>query len=112
MYYSTTCPSPIGTLTLAGSENGLAGLWIEGQKYFGHSISGEMIRKDNLEIFKTARDWLDRYFDGRRPSVKELPISPAGSGFRRDVWDLLRDSLRNRHYLRGCRQKTCRADGA
>ena len=41
MYYSTTCPSPIGTLTLAGSENGLAGLWIEGQKYFGHSISGD-----------------------------------------------------------------------
>lgn len=89
MYYSTTCPSPIGTLTLAGRENSLAGLWIEGQKYFGHSISGEMIRKDNLEIFKMTRDWLDRYFDGRRPSVKELPISPAGSCFRRDVWDLL-----------------------
>ena len=89
MYYSTTCTSPIGTLTLASSGDSLAGLWIEGQKYFGQSIPEEMTRKDELEIFELTRRWLDRYFTGRQPSVHELPLSPAGSDFRKDVWDLL-----------------------
>ena len=35
MMYRTTIPSPVGLLTLASDGQALAGLWLEGQKYFG-----------------------------------------------------------------------------
>ena len=31
MYYSTTCPSPVGIITLASDGEKLAGLWLEGR---------------------------------------------------------------------------------
>ena len=34
MNYITTCPSPVGMLTLTSDGEALTGLWIEGQKYF------------------------------------------------------------------------------
>lgn len=33
-YASCTYDSPVGALTLAAGEEGLKGLWLEGQKYF------------------------------------------------------------------------------
>ena len=33
-YASCTYDSPVGMLTLAASEEGLKGLWLNGQKYF------------------------------------------------------------------------------
>lgn len=34
MIYTTCYDSPLGKLTLAGKNNKLIGLWIEGQKHF------------------------------------------------------------------------------
>ena len=31
----TTCQTPLGPVTMACSQEGLTGLWFEGQKYFG-----------------------------------------------------------------------------
>ena len=42
MYYSTYYSSPLGPLTLASDGEHLAGLWLEGQKYFGDTVSGDM----------------------------------------------------------------------
>lgn len=91
MYYSTTCPSPVGTLTLAcdGSGENLVGLWIEGQKYHGGSIAEAMLPRDGMKIFAAARRWLDRYFAGERPAPHELLLAPAGSRFRQEVWEIL-----------------------
>lgn len=36
-----------------------------------------------------TKKWLDRYFAGERPSVTELRLAPEGSGFRREVWEML-----------------------
>ncbi|MCI8554818.1 MAG: methylated-DNA--[protein]-cysteine S-methyltransferase [Clostridiales bacterium] len=91
MYYSTTCPSPVGMLTLASDGEHLTGLWIAGQKYFGGTLAPHMTVKDDLEAFAAARSWLDRYFRGERPSVKELSLRPAGGEFRQMVWRLLRE---------------------
>ncbi len=89
MYYSTTCPSPVGRITLASDGKDLAGLWLEGQKYHGDTISGQMAEKDDLPIFEAAKKWLDRYFAGEKPAVSELPMAPIGGEFRRGVWDIL-----------------------
>ena len=89
MYYSAQYASPVGMLTLCAQENRLAGLWLEGQKYFGASSSGEMVPNENAPVLLQARKWLDRYFAGEAPSPTELPLSPMGTPFRRTVWKLL-----------------------
>ncbi len=91
MYYSTTYPSPIGSLTLACDGENLVGLWMEGQKYHGGTISEVMIEKDNLPILNDTKNWLDRYFIGQRPAISELPLAPIGSDFRQEVWRILCD---------------------
>ncbi|MDR2729047.1 MAG: hypothetical protein LBB56_07925 [Chitinispirillales bacterium] len=51
MYYSTTYTSPIGTLTLACDDGGnLIGLWIDGQKYHGNVIFGQMTGKKEMPV--------------------------------------------------------------
>lgn len=89
MYYSTTYLSPVGTMTLACDGRNLAGLWIEGQKYHGESISGTMTEDNNLPIFAAAKKWLDRYFAGKKPAISELSLAPAGGAFRQGVWSIL-----------------------
>lgn len=88
MYRSTRYDSPVGRLTLCCCEDKLSGLWIEGQKYFGGSVSGEMVPGE-APVLDQARGWLDRYFAGERPDAGELPLAPAGSPFRQMVWRLL-----------------------
>lgn len=46
---------------LASGGGRLAGLWLEGQKYVGDTVSGDMEERDGLPVFAAARDWLDRY---------------------------------------------------
>ena len=89
MYYSTTYPSLVGLITLACKDDMLVGLWIEGQKYHGSSIYESMIGKDDLPVFSAAKKWLDKYFDGVKPGVSELPLAPEGSEFRLAVWKIL-----------------------
>ncbi len=89
MYFSTTCPSPVGLITLASDGTRLAGLWLEGQKYHGGALSGVMAEKKDLPVFGAARAWLDRYFAGEKPAVSELQLAPVGSEFRQGVWRIL-----------------------
>lgn len=89
MIYITYYASPIGKLVLACKEGVLIGLWMEGQKYFMSNFVDEIEENDNVEPFTKVKEWLERYFNNERPSVKELPLSPQGSEFRKDVWDIL-----------------------
>lgn len=88
-YFETNYASPIGALTLASEGERLVGLWLEGQKYFGGSMPGKMIHKDDLPVFSSAKNWLDRYFAGRQPDPSELPLAPIGGEFRQEVWKIL-----------------------
>ena len=89
MYYSTTHPSPEGTITLACQDNKLVGLWLEGQKYFGDTIPENMREKDDIPVFHDAKKWLDRYFAGEKPEISQLSMAPIGGEFRQMVWDIL-----------------------
>ena len=90
MYYSTTYPSPIGTLTLACDGRNLVGLWVKGQKYFGDTIPEAMVERDDIPVFDAAKKWLDKYFAGEKPKISELPLAPIGGEFRQGVWKILR----------------------
>ena len=91
MYYTTAYSSPIGVLTLACDGERLVGLWMEGQKYYGGSISEAMIPKEDIPVLADAVKWLEQYFAGDKPSVSDLPLAPIGSEFRQGVWSLLRE---------------------
>ena len=91
MYFFIEYQSPLGMLTIASAGDNIVGLWMEGQKYFGGTLSGDMEKKDDLFVFKTVEDWLDRYFAGEKPSISELPLCPKGGEFRQGVWEILRE---------------------
>lgn len=93
MYYFVMKESPLGPLTMESDGEHLTGLWIEGQKYFGGREKEEQWRQTRQEkelpVFEQTRDWLLRYFAGKRPLPSELPLAPEGSEFRQSIWKLL-----------------------
>ena len=81
--------SPLGDILLASKDNKLIGLWIEGQKYFLSSIKEEIQENSNDGVLLATKSWLDRYFNGQKPNIDELNLSPIGSDFRQAVRKIL-----------------------
>lgn len=88
MYCCITYQSPIGPLLLVSESENLIGLWMYNQKYFCPLKEKPVENKENA-VLKQAAEWLDRYFNGEKPDIAELSLAPAGSEFRREVWDIL-----------------------
>ena len=91
MYFRTDYPSPIGLLTLAADGNALVGLWLENQKYFAAGFEKHLIPGDELPVFRDAKAWLDAYFAGLTPDIRNLPLAPEGSAFQHSVWEVLKE---------------------
>lgn len=89
MIYTSTYTSPIGDILLASQNNKLIGLWFKGQKYYMNSLKEEIEEKNDEETLMKSKKWLDRYFKGEKPSIKELSLNPDGSEFRKKVWQIL-----------------------
>ena len=88
MYYSTEYNSIIGPLMVVCDDQNIVGLWMIRQKYFC-PLKEQPVKNDNHPLLLQAREWLDRYFDGKKPEISELPLAPIGSGFRQEVWEIL-----------------------
>ena len=78
-----------GKILLAIKDNKLIGLWIDGQKYFLGNLKEEMQEKEDEIIFVKTKKWLDRYFNGEKPKICELDLTPMGSDFAKNVWKFL-----------------------
>lgn len=89
MFYFTKYNSDIGILTIASDGQNIIGLWIDGQKHFLGTINKEPIQKDDLDVFKSCKKWLDKYFAKEQPFPYKLPLKPIGSNFRQFVWKCL-----------------------
>lgn len=89
MIYTSTYTSPIGDILLASQNNELIGLWFKGQKYYMNSLKEEIEEKNDEKTLMKAKKWLDKYFKGEKPSIKELSLNPDGSEFRKKVWQIL-----------------------
>lgn len=89
MYHTTDYDAPIGKLTLASTEDELIGLWVKGQKYFGSLIQEKSVSPVTVQALEDAKSWLDRYFEGKKPDPRELPLAFMGSSFRQEVWRIL-----------------------
>ena len=84
----TRYASPLGTIFLAADNGALAGLWLEGQKYFAATLDEAAVERDDLPVFRQAAAWLDAYF-AKQPLPDLPPLAPKGSDFRQAVWKLL-----------------------
>lgn len=87
MQFTNKYKSPLGEITLASDGKSLTGVWFDGQKYFGYTLSPKTEDKQ-LPIFEKAKEWLDGYFGGSEPKFA-LPIKIDGSAFRMAVWEIL-----------------------
>ena len=87
MQYTTSYRSPLGGILLAADEAGLTGLWFEGQKYFALRLDPDH-REQETPILEQAKRWLDAYFSGREPDFS-VPLHMMGTGFQKEVWELL-----------------------
>lgn len=87
-YTSCIYESPVGRLTLAAGDDGLKGLWIEGQKYFLGTLDAP-IKEEANEHLEQACAWLDDYFAGKKPALDRLALAPIGTAFRQTIWQLL-----------------------
>lgn len=88
MTYTTHYDSPLGGILLAADENGLNGLWFDGEKYYADHLPSGHIEQET-EILTLTKSWLDIYFTGSEPGFMP-PLHPIGSPFRQEVWELLR----------------------
>ncbi len=79
--------SPLGGITLASDGTALAGLWFDGQKYFGDTLSAEH-REGALPVFAQTVRWLDCYFSGKDPGFTP-PLVMRTTPFRKTVWEIL-----------------------
>lgn len=78
------CDSPLGTIILAATSRGLAGLLFEGQRHMPDS-SGWPDAPDH-PLLRRARSLLDDYFAGR-PVGFDLPLDlDSGTPFQQRVW--------------------------
>jgi methylated-DNA-[protein]-cysteine S-methyltransferase len=79
--------SPLGGILLAADDEGLTGLWFEGQKYFAEGL-GAVTDEADTEVLRSAVKWLDEYFSGREPSFTP-PLHMTGTDFQKEVWNIL-----------------------
>lgn len=79
--------SPLGGITISSNGNEIIGLWFDGQKYFGDTLSKEYEEKE-LPIFEETRKWLDIYFSGKAPDFIP-PIKMETTPFRKAIWKIM-----------------------
>jgi len=80
-------PSPLGTIIVAATSRGLAGLWFEGQKH-QPDMNG-WPEDPRHPVLLQAMAQLDEYFAGKRERF-ELPLDlQRGTPFQQSVWRAL-----------------------
>lgn len=81
--------SPCGRMLLVAEEEGLAGVYFDGQKY--HPPLGPQWRRDPAHsVLRLAARELTEYFAGRRERF-ETPLAVRGTPFQRAIWKAISD---------------------
>ena len=88
----TTVDSPLGTIVIAATDTGLAGLWFtDGQRYLPAQLTGGATWPEAGEhpVLKLASQQLAEYFAGQR-SQFNVPLDlRCGTVFQQSVWQAL-----------------------
>lgn len=79
--------SPLGEILLAADDEGLTGLWSEGQRRFARGLAPDR-EESSSPILDDAVRWLEAYFAGRDPGPPP-PLHMTGTAFQLEVWRML-----------------------
>lgn len=86
---TATYDSPLGPILLAASDQGLAGLWFEGQRHWPQASASWRVQPTHAVLTETRRQ-LDAYFAGTLLAFN-LPLDlSVGTAFQNRVWQALR----------------------
>lgn len=83
--------SPLGPMTAAATEKGLAGLWFDGQAH--HPGPLEVPENPGHPVLAQARRELATYWKDAAAGFT-VPLDLQGTGFQRQVWRALREIRR------------------
>ncbi|MET0543075.1 MAG: methylated-DNA--[protein]-cysteine S-methyltransferase [Variovorax sp.] len=84
---STRIDSPLGGITLAATDAGLAGLWFDAQRHAPDTTGWQT--DANHPVLREAAAQVDDYFAGRRTQF-DLPLDLShGTAFQQTVWRAL-----------------------
>ena len=89
MKYKTFYQSELGPILLESDGSSLTVLAIKGQKHYQDKDDEKIMEKDDLEIFKKTKLWLDKYFQKEKMEKMDIPITYGGSLFQQLVWQEL-----------------------
>ena len=89
MIYRVNYESPLGAINVASDGENIVELWLIGQRGFRGVSEEKGNLTEQIHVLSKAREWLDRYFAGDRPTPWELPLAPVGGNFRQEVWKIL-----------------------
>jgi len=85
---TTHIDSPLGGITLAATDQGLAGAWFDHQRHWPDTRGWQT--DEAHPVLRQAAAQLDDYFAGRRDSF-DLPLDLShGTAFQQSVWQALR----------------------
>ena len=62
---------------------------MEGQRYFGATLSGETECADHRPEMIAVTNYLDHYFAGESLPLTGISLAPQGTQFQKLIWDLL-----------------------
>lgn len=79
-------PSPLGTITLAATADGLAGAWFDAQKHHPGPLAAPVDPQQRFIAQAIAE--LGDYFNGM-PRGFQVPLDLQGTPFQRAVWQAL-----------------------
>ncbi len=88
-------PSPLGALWLSASDQGLSGLWFEGQKHLPDFSDAKRWQRGQHRYMQAAIGQLTRYFAGQMNAQDfslgtVLPLDlKQGTAFQQSVWQAL-----------------------
>ena len=87
----TTFQSPLGSITIAATNTGLAGLWFEDQKHLPPELTSAAVwpTDPSHPVLKQVSQQLTEYFAGQRVRF-DVPMDLAGgTAFQQSVWQAL-----------------------
>ena len=84
MRYYDFYDSPLGRMLLVASDDGLTGVYFEGQKYHPRLAAGWRHEARHATLRQTRRE-LAEYFGGERRQF-DIALAPEGTPFQRGVW--------------------------
>jgi len=79
--------SPHGQMLLAANDEGIAGVYFDGQKYFPKKHA-QWRRDGRHSLLEQAKRELIEYFAGERKRF-EVALDPEGTAFQRAVWQAI-----------------------